>query len=213
MIRTCTIFLSLCLLLSSASQANEKQQAQQKTVKPQVFFETDLGTMVIELYPTEAPVTVANFLQYIDSGFYEGTIFHRVIDDFVVQGGGLTFDFKPKQTEAAIVNESNNGLLNLQATLSMARTANPDSATSQFFINIKHNTHLDPQGGQAGYAVFGKVVEGFEVVKKIEKEPRGLYRSFPEAPNYPVRILKSGRVEKNTVSEAPKAGPVKLEAN
>lgn len=187
--------LSLCLRAYAAKPSQEN---------PNVVFETDLGNMVIELYITKAPVTVANFLQYVDEGFYEGTIFHRVIDDFVVQGGGLTYEFKRKPTRNPIVNESNNGLLNEQATLSMARTGAPDSATSQFFINIKHNTHLDPQNGMPGYAVFGKIIEGFDVVKKIEKEPRGLYRSFPEAPNYPVRILKAYRQQTATLAKPQK---------
>ncbi|WP_045859315.1 peptidylprolyl isomerase [Teredinibacter purpureus] len=177
---------------------------------PKIYFETDLGRMVIELYPQKAPITVANFLEYVDAGFYDGTIFHRVIDDFVVQGGGHTFDFKRKATRAPIVNESANQLLNLQATLSMARTGDPDSATSQFFINIKHNTHLDARGDIPGYAVFAKVIEGFDVVKKIEKEPRGLYRAHPEAPNYPVRILEAKRLAA-VKPNAPAA--LQLEAN
>jgi len=181
--------------------------AAKDNTNPQVLFKTDLGNMIIELYPQKAPVTVANFLKYVDDGFYEGTIFHRVIDDFVVQGGGLTYDFNRKPTRDPIVNESNNGLLNEQATLSMARTSDPDSATSQFFINIKHNTHLDPKDGMPGYAVFGKVIKGFDVVKKIEKEPRGLYRAHPEAPNYPVRILKASRYPEQK-PEAAKASSV-----
>ncbi|WP_188151592.1 peptidylprolyl isomerase [Teredinibacter waterburyi] len=161
---------------------------------PKVVFETDLGKMVIELYPEKAPKTVANFLAYVDAGFYNGTIFHRVVNNFVVQGGGYTYDFQRKETRDPVVNESNNGLLNEQATLSMARTSDPDSATSQFFINLKHNTNLDPEDDAPGYAVFGKVIEGFEVAKKIEKEPRGLFRNHPEAPNYAVRILRAQRL-------------------
>lgn len=170
--------------------------AAEKAENPRVLFETDLGKMTIELYPKEAPKTVENFLAYVDKGFYNGTIFHRVIPDFVVQGGGFTFDFKRKDTMDPVVNESNNGLKNLAGTLSMARTNDPDSATSQFFINLRDNPHLDPQGNQPGYAVFGKVVEGFDVAKKIESQPRGMYRNsgFPEAPNYPVRILKASRL-------------------
>lgn len=186
----CTLTLLFCLFLSLPVFAEKQTQE-----NPKVVFETDLGNMVIELYASKAPISVANFLQYVDEGFYEGTIFHRVIDNFVVQGGGLTYEFKRKQTRDPIKNESDNGLLNEQTTLSMARTGAPDSATSQFFINIKHNTHLDAHDGMPGYAVFGEVIDGFDVVKKIEKEPRGLYRSFPEAPNYPVRVLKAYRQE------------------
>ncbi|SMF63984.1 peptidyl-prolyl cis-trans isomerase A (cyclophilin A) [Alteromonadaceae bacterium Bs31] len=195
MLRKFGFLLLLCVLSFSVQAGKGHNKQASSPDNPRIYFETDLGKMVIELYPKYAPVTVENFLAYVDSGFYEGTIFHRVIDDFVVQGGGLTFDFKRKETREPIKNESDNKLVNLQATLSMARTSNPNSATSQFFINLNvHNTHLDPQNGNPGYAVFGKVVEGFEVVKKIEKEPRGLYRSHPEAPNYPVRILRTGRV-------------------
>jgi len=172
--------------------------------RPKVVFETDLGKMVIELYPEKAPKTVANFLAYVDAGFYNGTIFHRVVNNFVVQGGGYTYDFQRKETREPVANESDNGLLNELATLSMARTSDPDSATSQFFINLKHNTNLDPEDDGPGYAVFGKVVEGFEVAKKIEKEPRGLFRNHPEAPNYAVRILRAQRlVAANDASAVP----------
>ncbi|WP_075187985.1 peptidylprolyl isomerase [Teredinibacter haidensis] len=199
MLRTLILF-SLLSLTSICAYAKDDPSSPDN---PRIYFETDLGKMVIELYPKKAPITVANFLQYVDSGFYEGTIFHRVIDNFVVQGGGLAFDFSRKETKDPIANESHNKLLNLQATLSMARTSDPESATSQFFINLKHNEHLDPQDEQLGYAVFAKVVEGFDVVKKIEKEPKGLYRSHPQAPNYPVRILRAGRVQPQTPT-APK---------
>lgn len=204
------IWIACCaLLLATLTLAAQAENKKPATENPRIFFETDLGKMVIELYPQKAPVTVKNFLAYVDSGFYEGTIFHRVIPDFVVQGGGLTFDFKPKETMDPIANESNNGLLNEEATLSMARTSDPASATSQFFINLKHNPHLDAKGDAPGYAVFGKVVEGFDVVRKIEKEPRGLYRAFPEAPNYAVRILKAGRVGAEAAPKAPAGLEVK----
>ncbi|WP_185236221.1 peptidylprolyl isomerase [Teredinibacter franksiae] len=198
------LFTLLFTLPFSAVYAADENKGVSDPDNPRVFFETDLGRITIELYPKKAPITVANFLHYVDTGFYVGTIFHRVIDDFVIQGGGYTFDFKRKEPAAPIKNEADNKLLNYKATLSMARTANPDSATSQFFINIKHNKNLDQGGGSAGYAVFAKVVEGFEVVKKVEREPRGLYRAHPEAPNYPVRILKAGRVEKQTQSQEQK---------
>lgn len=181
------VALIALLLFSTTGLAAEKVK------NPRVIFETDLGKITIELYQEKAPKTVANFLSYVDDGFYVGTIFHRVIPGFVVQGGGLTFDFKHKTPKEPVKNESDNGLKNLKATLSMARTADPDSATSQFFINLADNEHLDPNGGKPGYAVFGEVVEGFETVKKIEKEPRGIYRAFPEAPNYPVRVLRAYR--------------------
>lgn len=158
-----------------------------------VTLHTDLGALVIELYPEQAPVTVENFLHYVDSGFYAGTIFHRVIPGFVVQGGGLTFDFQRKETADPIVNESDNGLKNEYLTLSMARTQSPNSATSQFFINLTHNESLNAGENKPGYAVFGKVIEGEKVVGNIVAEPRGIFKAFPDAPDAAVRILKAER--------------------
>ena len=192
------LFFCFYIVISESAVAAKKQ------THPLVMFETDFGKMIIELYPDKAPKTVENFLSYVDSGFYNGTIFHRVIPDFVVQGGGFTFDFKRKETQAPIVNESDNGMKNLAATLSMARTNDPDSATSQFFINLQDNSHLDSTGGNPGYAVFGKVIEGFDVAKKIEKEPRGLHRAFPEAPNYAIRILNATRYKASEPQPAEK---------
>src|SRR5690606_4533915 len=123
---------------------------------PQVALKTDLGTIVIELYVKEAPITVANFLEYVDSKFYDGTIFHRVVPGFVVQGGGMTFDFANKPTRDAIKNESANGLGNNYKTVAMARTARPDSATSQFYINLQDNNALNGSAEKPGYTVFGK---------------------------------------------------------
>lgn len=157
---------------------------------PLVKLETDVGPIVLELYEDKAPVTVANFLSYVDDGFYNGTIFHRVIPGFMIQGGGLTFDFVEKETRDPIVNESDNGLLNAAGTVAMARTSDPDSATSQFYINVVNNPHLD----DAGYAVFGEVREGWETIDAILEIPRGLYREFPHAPNEMVRILRASRL-------------------
>jgi cyclophilin family peptidyl-prolyl cis-trans isomerase len=182
------------LLLSLVSSLVAAQQ------NPQVSLKTDLGTIVIELYPKEAPITVANFLAYVDSKFYDGTIFHRVIPGFVVQGGGMNFEFAGKATRDPIKNESSNGLKNDYKTLSMARTNDPDSATSQFFINLRANPSLDAKENKPGYAVFGKVVEGMDVVEKIVAEPRGMFRAFPDAPNYAVRILSATRLDKNNQS-------------
>lgn len=176
---------------------------------PQVTLKTDLGTIVVELYPKEAPITVANFLEYVDSKFYDGTIFHRVIPGFVVQGGGMNFEFAGKPTRDPIKNESNNGLKNEYKTLSMARTNDPDSATSQFFINLRANPSLDAKEGKPGYAVFGIVVEGMDVVEKIVAEPRGMFRAFPDAPNYAVRILSATRVDASTQKTTEKKDPLK----
>lgn len=187
--RLATRILPILLLLTSFAMADDRAKG-----KLQVELRTDLGVIVLELFPKEAPITVDNFLTYVDKGFYDGTIFHRVIPGFVIQGGGLTYDFQKKTTLGPIKNESDNGLKNTLHTLSMARTSRPDSATSQFFINVNDNKHLDASEGRPGYAVFAKVVKGEEVLNKIVKEPRGLYPQHPEAPNFPVRILKAKRL-------------------
>ncbi len=174
------LVLSALLSLSVSSLAEEN---------PRVTFDTDLGKVVIELFPKEAPITVENFLRYCNDGFYTGTIFHRVIPNFVVQGGGLTFDFVKKKTRDPITNESDNGLKNRLGTLSMARLPDPDSATSQFFINLNRNRHLDPKKDEAGYAVFGKVVEGMDIVFNMTKEPRGKIKGREQSPDLPIRIL------------------------
>ncbi len=134
-----------------------------------VVFETNQGNFTVELFQKKAPISVKNFLAYVDSGFYEGTIFHRVIDGFMVQVGGFDADMKRKTPNAPIKNESNNGLLNKTGTLSMARTSDPDSATSQFFISLVDNQSLDPRPGSPGYAVFGKISVGMDVIAKIGK--------------------------------------------
>ena len=189
------IILSLGVFLSTYSLA-----ANNKSANPQVLFETSLGNILIELYPKEAPNTVKNFLQYVKDGFYNGTIFHRVVPGFVVQGGGFTYDFQRKKTRDPIKNESDNKLKNLIGTLSMARTSVIDSATSQFFINTNDNAALDYSNSKHGYAVFGKVIQGMDIVKKIEKEPRGLYRAHPEAPNYPI-VIERAVIEKATIKK------------
>ncbi len=182
--------LFTCLVLSATGHTHEKKES---TIK--VVLETDLGKITAELYSKKAPITVENFLKYVDSGFYNGTIFHRVIPGFMAQGGGYTFDFQRKEALAPIKNESDKDLKNIVGTLSMARLNDPDSATAQFFINVNDNESLDRKKKRAGYAVFGKVIEGYDVVKKIEKEPRGIHRAFSDAPNYPVRIVKAYRLD------------------
>ena len=154
---------------------------------PQVEFDTTAGKIRVELYPDAAPKSVANFLDYVKSGQFDGTQFHRVIPGFMIQGGGFTADFKQKPTKPPVVNEaemsSKAGLLNVPGTLAMARTSDPNSATSQFFINVADNKSLnfrspDPQG--IGYTVFGKVVSGMDVVDKIAKAPTGAGGPFPK---------------------------------
>jgi len=158
---------------------------------PIVELETDLGAIRVKLFEEKAPITVENFLTYVEDGFYNGTIFHRVIPGFMIQGGGLTFDFVEKETRDPIVNESSNGLLNKAGSIAMARTADPDSASAQFYINVVDNPHLD----QAGFAVFGEVVSGWEVIDEILAMPTGRFREYPNAPNDIVRILEAQIVE------------------
>ncbi len=159
---------------------------------PVVVMKTNRGTIEIELYPDKAPATVENFLAYVDSGFYDGTIFHRVIKDFMIQGGGYDTDKKRKPTRAPIKNEADNGLKNEVGTIAMARTSDPDSATAQFFINVKDNAFLDfqsktPRGW--GYAVFGRVVKGMDVVRAIENTPTSNQGgAFQDLPNEMVVI-------------------------
>lgn len=160
-----------------------------------IAIKTDLGTFVIEVYPKSAPVTVKNFLEYVDSNFYDGTIFHRVVPGFVVQGGGMTFDFTEKPTAKPVINESANGLPNDYKSVAMARQADPDSATAQFYINLKNNTGLNATKANPGYTVFGKVITGMEVIEKIAQEPRGMFKAHPEAPNYAVRVLSATRTD------------------
>ena len=130
-------------------------------------FQTSLGDFFVELHNDDAPITTKNFMDYVTSGHFDGTVFHRVIPGFVIQGGGMTADMNQKKTRAPIKNESSNGLKNRRYSLSMARTQDPHSATSQFFVNLKDNTFLDPGPGNAGYAVFAHVIKGTEVVDQI----------------------------------------------
>ena len=156
---------------------------------PQVEIQTSMGRMVVELFPDRAPITVENFLAYVDEGFYDGLIFHRVVPGWVVQGGGFRVGLEEQQpTREAIQNESDNGLTNSRGTLAMARTPPPHSATAQFYVNVSNNSMLDFGGqrtGQHGYAVFGTVVEGLEVVDAIsgvEIENRGPFLNVPVEP-------------------------------
>jgi peptidyl-prolyl cis-trans isomerase A (cyclophilin A) len=160
-----------------------------------IRFETTHGGFTVELFDSDAPLTVANFRQYVDDGFFDGTIFHRIVPGFVIQGGGLTADFSQKTTRPPVRNEAGNGLLNERGTLSMARTDSPHSATSQFFVNLKDNDFLDHRPGHHGYAVFGRVVEGLEIVDKIATVPTGRRKGYTDAPMEDVVITTARRVK------------------
>lgn len=181
-------YLLFFLLISSLlfSQKNTK-----------VVLETSFGKIVLEIYEDKAPQTAKNFLKYVDEKFYDGTIFHRVIPNFVIQGGGFDKEMKEKETYPAIKNEADNGLSNLRGTIAMARTNDPHSATSQFFINLVDNKNLDfkdkNSGRGWGYAVFGKVMEGMDVVDKIASVPTTTKGYYENVPKEPVLILKAYR--------------------
>jgi len=179
------------LLLAAALLLTAPVHAQAGAAAPRVKLATSAGDIVVELYPDKAPRTVENFLQYVKDKHYDGTVFHRVIDGFMIQGGGMTANLQQKPTRAPIPIESANGLKNERGTLAMARTANPNSATAQFFINVANNAFLNhtaptPQGW--GYTVFGKVVEGMDVVDKIRVVPTGNLGMYQNVPLSPITI-------------------------
>ena len=167
-------------------------------MNPSVIIKTSSGTMKVELFEDKAPVTVKNFLGYVDDKFYDGTIFHRVIPNFMIQGGGFEPGMKQKKTKAAIKNESGNGVANSRGTLAMARTSDPNSATAQFFINLKDNGFLDRANAQdgVGYAVFGKVIDGMDVVDKIAAVQTRTVGPFENVPAENVVIKSVRRAEK-----------------
>jgi cyclophilin family peptidyl-prolyl cis-trans isomerase len=163
--------MSLRLTMVAVMAVLSSQTA--KAANPVVVMETSMGTIKIELFEDKAPITVKNFLAYVDDKHYENTVFHRVISTFMIQGGGIDTDGKEKKTKPAIKNEADNGLKNDRGTLAMARTGEPDSATSQFFINVKNNSGLDKENEGVGYAVFGRVIDGMDVVDKIKNVKTG----------------------------------------
>jgi peptidyl-prolyl cis-trans isomerase A (cyclophilin A) len=181
------LFLSLSCVLAVA--------ADKVPAHPHIDVVTTEGTFRLELDGKLAPLTVANFLALVDSGYYDGTIFHRVIPGFMAQAGGHTPNMKPKESENSIPNESGNGLSNVRGTIAMARTGDPHSANAQFFINIADNSRLDPSSNGWGYTVFGLVIDGMDVVDKIESAktgPAGQFRS--DVPIVPIVIKKISRV-------------------
>ena len=184
--------------------------ADAQAAAPKVQIETTQGTITLELYEDKAPETVKNFLSYVDDGYYDGTVFHRIISGFMIQGGGFTADIARKPgTRDPIKNEADNGLKNLRGTVAMARTSDPDSATAQFFINHVDNAFLDHTGKNRrgwGYCVFGKVVDGMDVVDKIADTPTGVRNNMPNVPMTTVAIISAKRVGAETEqTEQPEA--------
>lgn len=171
---------------------------------PQVVLETSKGTIIIELFAEEAPLSTKNFLAYVDKGFYDGTLFHRVIPNFMVQGGGFDASMNKKDTDAPIPNEADNGLKNTRGTLAMARTNDPHSATAQFFVNTVDNKFLDHTGKNPrgwGYAVFGKVTSGMEAVDAIAAVKTGRSGRMGDVPVEPVSIIKAYRKPAEAAAE------------
>lgn len=177
MLRTLFLTATLTTLSCSVWAANTR-----------VEMQTSLGNVEIELFNDKAPITVKNFENYVNSNFYNGTVFHRVIPGFMIQGGGMAEDLKEKPTKAPIVNESYNGLLNNRGSIAMARTNDPNSASSQFFINVKDNNFLDKSNRNAGYAVFGRVVKGMDVVDQISNVKTKSVGFAQDVPQTPIKI-------------------------
>lgn len=188
------ILMIIALVAAMACGVTPTHAAPVKGGHTMIKLETTMGDIVIELEDEKAPKTAANFRQYVEEGHYDGTIFHRVIDRFMVQGGGYDASMVEKKTRAPIENEAGNGLTNKKYTLAMARTNDPHSATAQFFINVNDNDFLNfraPSGQGWGYAVFGRVVEGTEVVDKIKGVATGTYGFHENVPSTPVVITKA----------------------
>jgi len=186
----------LAVLILTLMSATAGIAVENAATNPVVSMETSLGTIKVELFQKEAPISTKNFLDYTKSGFYNGTVFHRVINGFMIQGGGFTPDMIPKKTNPSIKNEADNGLKNDRGTLAMARAMDPNSATAQFFINVVDNANLNrPNPDGAGYAVFGKVIDGMDVVDKIKAVKTGVVKGFRDVPETPV-LIKSVKILK-----------------
>ena len=183
--------VTLCLVVLGVVAVNGARAA-----NPVVVMDTSMGTIKIELLEDKSPITVKNFLSYVEDKHYDGLIFHRVIETFMIQGGGFQPGMKEKKTKDPIKNEAANGLSNVRGTLAMARTSDPDSATAQFFINVVDNKFLDKSPKSEGYAVFGKVIEGMDVVDKIKAVKTGTKAGFKDVPNEDV-VIKSVRLVTN----------------
>ncbi len=186
------VLLSCLLLCLSCSSLADN---------PKVALQTNLGTIELELFEKTAPLSVANFLHYVKKGFYNGTIFHRTIPNFMIQGGGYSADLERKPTEAPIKNESKEASGNLRGTIAMARTAVPDSATSQFFINVADNKYLDYRPGRPGYAVFGKVVSGMDIVDEIARTATSEDGPFANLPDETITVISARLVPQRISSQ------------
>ena len=175
---------------------------------PQVVLKTEMGDILVELFPKAAPVSVDNFVKLVNDFHYDGLIFHRVISGFMIQAGGFTFDFSPRESSrGSIVNESSNGLKNKRGTLAMARMNDPDSASAQFFINHKSNGFLNPKGDNKGYAVFGAVVAGMNVVDAIAAVETQTLGYYADVPVKPIRILSARLVNPESWTPLPEPAP------
>ena len=189
-----TIGRRACLAMATLALVAGQAWAQGTAAAPKVRFATSAGDFVVEVYPDKAPKTVANFLQYVRDKHYDGTVFHRVIENFMIQGGGFDASYAQKPTRPPVVHEGREALAkggdkNVVGTLAMARTSDPDSASSQFFVNVRDNDFLNPSAQSPGYTVFGKVVSGMDVVGKIKATPTGPGGPFPsDVPRTPILI-------------------------
>lgn len=214
-----TATLSVCLLVlgiaacgagEPGKQTASTEPAPGQPPNPRVLIETSKGNITVELFPGNAPQTTQNFLDYANAGFYDGLIFHRVIPGFMIQGGGMTPDMTEKPRNAPIRNEADNGLRNLRGTLAMARMADPDSASSQFFINVADNAFLDHRGTSYdtwGYAVFGRVVDGMQVVDAIVAAPRGDRGPYQDVPVEPAVMKRVTLLPETGVATRSGAAP------
>jgi peptidyl-prolyl cis-trans isomerase A (cyclophilin A) len=209
------LLLLTAALLAPVLQAQDAKPAAPAAANPEVLLHTSQGDITLELYPDKAPKSVANFLQYVRDGFYAGTVFHRAIPGYLVQGGLYTRELQPRRTRPAIPSEADNGLSNLRGTVAVARGADPNSGTSQFFFNLVDNRRLDFVGNQSGltwgYAVFGKVIKGMDVVDKIAALPtRGIGPFAADVPN-PLVVIEGAQVVGEATPAAAASAPAPAE--
>lgn len=190
----CSLFLNNYAAAADDSSKNTSAQLPAPGTKPQVRLHTNRGEIILELWPEKSPLAVENFLQYVDAGFYTGTVFHRVIAETLIQGGGYNKYMQLKQTRDPIKNESKNRLKHERGTIAMARQAKPNTATAQFFINTRLNSQLNYRAGKPGYTVFGQVVQGMDIVDAIARQPTGTLGAFSDVPLNLIIIDSATRV-------------------